>query len=51
MYFALAGGLAAERQMVRKQAPERLLAKEEGVAYSEKFIYPVIEAAEREGQN
>ena len=49
--FRPAGGYAAERQMVRKQAPERLLTKEEGVAYSKKFIYPVIKAAERQRQN
>ena len=51
VYFALAGGLAAERQRVRKQAPERLLTKKDGVAYSEKFIYSVIEAAKRKGQD
>ena len=51
VYFAPAGGLAAERQRVRKQAPKRLLTKEEGDAYSEKFIYSVIEAAKRKGQD
>ena len=51
VYFAPAGGLAAERQRVRKQAPERLLTKKDGVAYSEKFIYSVIEAAKRKGQD
>ena len=51
VYFALAEGLAAERQRVRKQAPERLLTKKDGVAYSEKFIYSVIEAAKRKGQD
>ena len=37
--FRPAGGYAADRQKVRKQAPKRLLTKEEGDAYSKKFIY------------